>query len=155
MQRMTLHVPRRPQRIDGLNYRKRKALDPDLPSRLEEAQACQEMVKWATATDLRRRASRVRRLMGGMISKADYDRLRDYVENCETRAAGLDEEWRGGSDCGPLARLPLTRRPGAGMLRIIIAVVLVPSLVALTASAEVALRICLYWTFPGRKPAPG
>jgi hypothetical protein len=46
----------------------------------------------ATAVNLRRRASRVRRLMGGMISKADYDRLREYVENLETRAAGLDKE---------------------------------------------------------------
>jgi hypothetical protein len=46
----------------------------------------------ATAVNLRRRASRVRRLMGGMISKADYDRLRDYVENLETRAAGLTKE---------------------------------------------------------------
>jgi len=42
------------------------------------------------AVNLRRRASRVRRLMGGMISKADYDRLRDYVEHLEMRAAALD-----------------------------------------------------------------
>jgi hypothetical protein len=48
----------------------------------------------ATAFDLRRRASRVRRLMGGMISKADYDRLRDYVESLEKQAAELEEEHR-------------------------------------------------------------
>ena len=42
------------------------------------------------AVDLRRRASRVRRLMGGMISKANYDRLRDYVDDLEMRAAALD-----------------------------------------------------------------
>ncbi len=48
----------------------------------------------ATAFDLRRRASRVRRLMGGMISKMDHDRLRDYVENLEKRAAQLEEKHR-------------------------------------------------------------
>ena len=42
------------------------------------------------AVDLRRRASRVRCLMGGMISKANYDRLRDYVDDLEMRAAALD-----------------------------------------------------------------
>jgi hypothetical protein len=45
-----------------------------------------------SAAHLRRRASRVRRLMGGMISKADYDRLRDHVEDLEMRAAALDAE---------------------------------------------------------------
>ena len=45
-----------------------------------------------SAADLRRRASRVRRLMGGMMSKADYDRLRDYVEGLELRAVELDKE---------------------------------------------------------------
>jgi hypothetical protein len=47
----------------------------------------------ATAFDLRRRASWVRRLMGG-ISNADYDRWRSYVENLEVRAAQLEEEHR-------------------------------------------------------------
>ncbi len=42
------------------------------------------------ATDLRRRASRVRRLIGGMVSKADYDRFLKYVAELEARAAELE-----------------------------------------------------------------
>ncbi len=48
------------------------------------------------AAALRRRASRVRCLMGGMVSKADYDRRREYVEGLESRAAKL-ERWDGAS----------------------------------------------------------
>ena len=42
------------------------------------------------AADLRRRASRVRRLMGRMVSKADYDRFLQYVAELEGRAAELE-----------------------------------------------------------------
>jgi hypothetical protein len=45
-----------------------------------------------TAADLRHRALQVRRLMGGMISKADYDRFRAYADEMETRAAKLEAE---------------------------------------------------------------
>ena len=45
-----------------------------------------------TSFDLRRRASHMRRLMGGMISQAG--RLREDVEHLEKRAAELDEEHR-------------------------------------------------------------
>jgi hypothetical protein len=48
----------------------------------------------ATAFDLRRRASRVRRLLGGLISEAEPDRLRNYVNNLEKQAAELEEEHR-------------------------------------------------------------
>jgi hypothetical protein len=41
--------------------------------------------------DLRRRATRVRRLMGGMTSKAEYDRLRRYADEMEIRAAELEK----------------------------------------------------------------
>lgn len=44
-----------------------------------------------TVANLRRRASRVRRLMGGMSSKADYDRLREYADEMDTRAADLEQ----------------------------------------------------------------
>ena len=52
----------------------------------------------AIAFDLRRRASWVRRLTEGMISKMDHDRLRNYVENLEKRAAELEEEHRAVAD---------------------------------------------------------
>jgi hypothetical protein len=43
-----------------------------------------------TAANLRRRAARVRRLMGGMTSKADYDRLREYADEMDARAVVLE-----------------------------------------------------------------
>jgi hypothetical protein len=36
-----------------------------------------------TAANLRLRAARARRLMGGMVGKADYDRLLEYSEELE------------------------------------------------------------------------
>jgi hypothetical protein len=44
-----------------------------------------------TAANLRRRAARVRRLMGGMTSKADHDRLREYAEEMDARAVELEQ----------------------------------------------------------------
>ena len=45
-----------------------------------------------TVASLRQRVSRVRRLMGGMLSKTDHDRLRDYVEALERRTVELERE---------------------------------------------------------------
>ena len=40
--------------------------------------------------NLRRRAGRVRRLMGGMVEKANYDRLLEYAVGLEIRATELE-----------------------------------------------------------------
>ncbi len=42
------------------------------------------------AANLRRRAGRVRRLMGGMVEKANYDRLLEYAVGLEIRATELE-----------------------------------------------------------------
>ena len=43
-----------------------------------------------TAANLRLRAARARRLMGGMVGKEDYDRILEYSEGLEARAAELE-----------------------------------------------------------------
>ena len=48
-----------------------------------------------TATDLRRRAQQIWRLMVGLTAQADRDRLREFAEELEARAA---EQEQGGQD---------------------------------------------------------
>lgn len=45
-----------------------------------------------TAANLRLRASRARRLMGGLVAKDDYDRILAYAEGLEARAVELERE---------------------------------------------------------------
>lgn len=44
-------------------------------------------VRAETPAEMRARAKRVRQLMNKIIAKSDHDRLREYVENLELRAA--------------------------------------------------------------------
>jgi len=48
-----------------------------------------------TATDLRRRAQQIWRLIGGVTAQGDRDRLREFAEELEARAA---EQEQGGQD---------------------------------------------------------
>ncbi len=64
-----------------------------------------------TATDLRRRAQQVWRLMVALTAEADRDRLREFAEELEARAAELE---RDGQD-QQVHRIPMAERSVAAL----------------------------------------